>query len=215
MMLRPAINLKLSTSLIPVELPELNYKAWVKKVGGVAAKLEAHPGYNSDSHTETWYAKGAPGVTYPTADRGSSPAGDQKRTRSDDPSVTVDGDGDIQMSGINQLAALLVNAIGRAQKSKRRNTQNNQPVFTNSVAGSDKPRAKWISSEEMAKLAEAGKCFRCKRRGHVGKQCPDFRPAKPPSGQVNSTRPKARESSDSEEDFESCSSDSNVKPGKE
>lgn len=215
MMLRPAINLKLSTSLIPVELPELNYKAWVKKVGGVAAKLEAHPGYNSDSHTETWYAKGAPGVTHPTADRGSSPAGDQKRTRSDDPSVTVDGDGDIQMSGINQLAALLVNAIGREQKSKRRNTQNNQPVFTNSAAGSDKPRAKWISSEEMAKLAEAGKCFRCKRRGHVGKQCPDFRPAKPPSGQVNSTRPKARESSDSEEDFESCSSDSNVKPGKE
>jgi hypothetical protein len=212
MMLRPAINLKLSTSLIPVELPESNYKAWVKKVSGVAAKLEAHPGYNSDSHTRTWYAKGAPGVTYATTDGGSFPAGDQKQTRSDEPSVTVDADGDIQMSGINQLAALLVNAIGKVERSKGKNAQH---VPTSSVAGSDKPRAKWISSEEMTKLVAAGKCFRCKRKGHVGKQCPHLRPAKPPGSRVNSTRSKARDLSDSEEDFESCSSDSDSKPGKD
>ena len=53
LMLCPVINLKLSTSLIPVELPELDYKAWVRKVGGIAAKLKAHPSYNSNSYTKT------------------------------------------------------------------------------------------------------------------------------------------------------------------
>ena len=72
LMLCPAINLKLSTSLIPVELPESDYKAWVRKVGGVAAKLEAHPGYNSDSHIKTWYAKGVLGATLSTLKRGLS-----------------------------------------------------------------------------------------------------------------------------------------------
>jgi hypothetical protein len=127
----------------------------------------------------------------------------------------VDTDGDIQMSGVNQLAALLVNAIGRAQKKKRRETHGNRTTSTNSAAGSDKPRAKWITSEEMAELAGAGKCFRCKKKGHIGNQCPDFRPAKRPGGQVNSTGTKAKEPSDSEEDFELCSSDSDSKSGKE
>ena len=212
LMLRPAINLKLSTSLIPVELPESDYKAWVRKVGGVAAKLEAHPGYKSDSHTKTWYAKGAPGVTYPTAKGGSS-SRDQQEAQGNDPPATVDTDGDIQMSGIDQLAALLVNAIGRAQK-KERETHGNRTFSTNSVGGPDKPCAKWITSEELAKLAGAGRCFRCKRKGHIGIQCPDFRPAKPPARQVNFTGTGAKESSDLE-DFESCSSDSDSRPGKE
>ena len=53
LMLCPAINLKLLTSLIPVKLPELDYKAWVRKVRSIAAKLKAYPGYNSDSYTKT------------------------------------------------------------------------------------------------------------------------------------------------------------------
>ena len=214
LMLRPAINLKLSTSLIPVELPESDYKAWVRRVSSVAAKLEAHPGYNSDSHTKTWYAKGAPGATHPLSKKGSSPK-DQQQAQGSEPSTTVDAEGDIQMTGINQLAALLVNAIGRAQKKEKKKTQNNRAVSTNSIAGSDKPRAKWISSEELAKLSQAGKCFRCKKKGHLGNQCPDFRPAKPPSSQVNSTGTNAKEPSDSEGDFESCSSDSDPESEKE
>ena len=72
-MLCPIINLKLLNLLISVELPESDYKAWVRRVSGVAAKLEAHPGYNSDSHTKTWYAKGAPGMTYLVMKKGLSP----------------------------------------------------------------------------------------------------------------------------------------------
>ena len=72
-MLCPVINLKLLNSLILVKLPESDYKAWVRRVSGVAAKLEAHPGYNSDSHTKTWYAKGAPGATHLSSKKGSSP----------------------------------------------------------------------------------------------------------------------------------------------
>ena len=52
-MLCLAINLKLLTSLIPVKLPKSDYRAWVKKIGSMAIKLEAHPGYNSNSHTKT------------------------------------------------------------------------------------------------------------------------------------------------------------------
>ena len=215
LMLRPAINLKLSTLLIPVELPESNYEAWVRKVSGIAARLEAHPGYRSDIHTKTWYAKGAPGVTYPTTKGGSSSSRGQQQTQDNEPHAMVDTHGDIQMSGINQLAALLINAIGRAQRKEKKKTHSNQTVSTSNVTGSDKPRAKWISSEEMTKLAGAGKCFRCKKKGHVSIQCPDFRPARPPVSQVSSTGTKAKESSDSEEDFESCSSDSDLNPGKE
>ena len=69
LMLCPVINLKLLTSLIPVDLPESDYKAWVRRVSRVAVKLEAHPGYNSDSNTKMWYAKGAPGITYPIIGR--------------------------------------------------------------------------------------------------------------------------------------------------
>ena len=71
-MLCPVINLKLLTLLIPVKLPKLDYKAWVRKVGSIAAKLKAYPGYNSDSYTKTWYTKGAPGATLPIVKRGLS-----------------------------------------------------------------------------------------------------------------------------------------------
>ena len=39
LMLRPAINLKLSNSLIPVELPESDYKAWVRGLVALLPKL--------------------------------------------------------------------------------------------------------------------------------------------------------------------------------
>jgi hypothetical protein len=114
LMLRLAINLKLSTSLIPVDLSESDYNVWVKQVSRVAAKLEAHPGYNSDGNTKTWYAKGAPGVAYPMTGRKPSASKDRPQTQSNRPPAMVDAEGNTQMSGINQLAALLVNAIGRA-----------------------------------------------------------------------------------------------------
>ena len=186
----------------------------MRKVSSVAAKLEAHPGYKSDSHTKTWYAKGALGMTHPTAKRGSS-SRDQRQAQDNKPPATVDIDSNIQMSGVNQLAALLVNAIGKVQKKKRRETHSNQTTSTNSVAGSDKLYTKWITSEEMVELARAGKCFCCRKKGHRGNQCLDFCPAKRPGGQVNSTGTKAKEPSDLEEDFELCSLDSDSKLGKE
>ena len=186
LMLRPAINLKLSTSLIPVDLPESDYEAWVKMVSRVAAKLEAHPGYSSDGNTKTWYVKGAPGVTYPMTGRKSFPR-DRPQTQSNESSATVDADGDTQMSGINQLATLLLNAIGRAQKETKKKARSNKTDSTVNPAGSDKPRAKWITPEEQAALMTAGKCFRCRKKGHVGIHCPDFRPARAPSSRVNTT----------------------------
>ena len=118
-MLCPTINLKLSTSLIPVDLPKSDYKVWVRRVSRVAAKLEAHPGYNSDSNTKMSYTKGAPGVTHLMIGRKLSSPKDQPQTWNNKPPTIVDAEGNTQMSGINQLAALLVNAIGRVQKEKR------------------------------------------------------------------------------------------------
>ena len=79
-MLCPAINLKLLTSLIPVDLPKSDYKAWVRKVSRVVAKLEAYPSYNSDSNTKTWYTKGAPGLAYLIIGRKLSPSRDRPQT---------------------------------------------------------------------------------------------------------------------------------------
>ena len=119
------------------------------------------------------------------------------------------------MTGINQLAALLVNAIGRAQKKEKKKSQGNQVTSASNLTGSDKPRAKWITTEEQATLKAAGKCFRCKKKGHMSAYCPDFCPARPPGSHINATQTRTKESSSSEEDSESCSSDSDSESEKE
>ena len=119
------------------------------------------------------------------------------------------------MTGINQLAALLVNAIKRAQKKEKKKSQGNQVTSASNLTGSNKPRAKWITTEEQVTLKAAGKCFRCKKKGHIGAHCPDFRPARPPGSHINAMWTRTKELSSSEEDLESCSLDSNFESEKE
>ena len=160
--------------------------------------------------------KGAPGVAHPVTGGKSSSSGARPQTQNNEPSTMVDAEGDIQMSGINQLATLLISALGKAQKEeKKKKARNNKTGPTVNFAGSDKPRAKWTTAEERATLMTEGKCFRCRKRGHMGIHCPDFRPAKSPGSRVNAAGTKTEESSSSGEDPGSCSSDSDANSEKE
>ena len=204
------INPKLANALVPVDLSDNDYAKWVKAVRRVAGRLESRPDYKSDRHTETWYLKVA-SIPAPSSRNGSTSSPKGQKAQESQASPKTDADGDIQMSGVNAIMmssmAALINSLNGKGGRGRERTPKEKP------AGKDKPRAKWISQEEMGQLTEEKKCFRCKKTGHVSRNCPDFRPAKPPGKRVNATRTK--EVNDSEDSSESCESSSESDSGKE
>ena len=68
-------------------------------------------------------------MAHPVTGGKSSSSGARPQTQNNEPSTMVDAEGDIQMSGINQLATLLISALGKAQKEeKKKKARNNKPV---------------------------------------------------------------------------------------
>ncbi|KAI0995202.1 hypothetical protein K3495_g12980 [Podosphaera aphanis] len=119
---------------------------------------------------KTWYIQKGSAPSYIPPAVSDKPV---NLTRKSPPLVDADADGDVQMSGINLVA--LVNAL----VGKLNSTSSNQPSNGNRKPGNSdrKPRAKWLSRSEANKLIEEERCLRCKKRGHIGKNCPNFRPA--------------------------------------
>ncbi|KAI1002901.1 hypothetical protein K3495_g5302 [Podosphaera aphanis] len=151
-----AINSKLSNALINVDLSDNNYESWVSPKLGIFKKGSA-PSYIQ------------PAVSDKSANL----------TRKSPP--LFDADGDVKTSGINLVA--LVNALVR----KLNSTSSNQSSNGNRKTGNSdkKPRAKCLSRSDANKLIEEERCLRCKKRVHIGKNCPNFKPALRPT--VNHT----------------------------
>jgi len=82
------------------------------------------------------------------------------------------------MSGVNAVMssmATLINALANAINGKlTEGSHKKERKAREKPAGKDKPRAKWISQEERDQLARERKCFRCKKKGHFGRDCPRF-----------------------------------------
>jgi hypothetical protein len=201
--LNTAINAKLSDKLISVELPDDSYSKWVKRVRNVAGRLQNHPDYKNGSHTKTWYVKAGRSYVSPSSSGGRPPSKDDTATEA------VDDDGDVKMVDVGTLKSI-INAIKGLDGDQRRRGQGSKKP-----AGQDKPRAKWLSKKEMEALKEAEKCFRCQKKGHLSRNCPDFRPAKAPDVSVNMSKSKQRDSEDLEDDLESHGSESEFEQKKE
>lgn len=110
-----AINEKLSSALIDVDLPDDDYDGWVSRVRKTASRLEARQGYVTESHTSTRYLeKLNTALLRPFVERSFSESSKPK------PSPQLDADGDVQMSGVN-LVALINALVGKVNSSTSSN----------------------------------------------------------------------------------------------
>jgi hypothetical protein len=52
--------------------------------------------------------------------------------------------------------------------------------------GKTKARARWVPISEASELIENGRCFNCRKKGYIARECPEYRSASRPIG-VNYT----------------------------
>ena len=171
MQLNASINNPLKTALITVDLPDEDYDQWKARVSMVAGRLEALPTYRPKgaTHVKTWYA-GSNGTS-----RAAQPTNGPRAA----PRVDADGDTIMGgMSGINALAAAIVNAI-------KANPDANRPRSTGS--GDTRPRAPWRPADAVRRLRDQGLCLRCEKGGHMARGCPTFRNAIRPGTGISAT----------------------------
>jgi hypothetical protein len=157
--MRRALNNSLSRTLIPVELSNTDYDAYVTKVQAISTNLEAHADFRKQTGSTThYYVNGS-----------SHRSAVNKRSHSP-PTNGTDTDGDVEMTDVNalsvQVAALVarLDAVNQKKEDKR-------------------PRAKWLPQVDFQALLQAGKCGRCKKPKHHPNVC-EFRPAIPPKARI-------------------------------
>jgi hypothetical protein len=83
------------------------------------------------------------------------------------------------------LFTILVNQLG----SKRQNLFNrerNKSSRSFGRAGKTKARARWVPISEASELIENRRCFSCRKKEHIVRECPEYRPASRSAG-VNYT----------------------------
>lgn len=157
MHLNAGISSALKTALVVKTLPDNDYEKWVRKVKAVAGRLENLPTFRQtgSSHTKTWYVRQAGATRVPIA-------------TSQHAARHVDADGDITMGGINALiAAAVAKALG--------------PRNSASSGSGTRPRAAWKTKEAFQRCRDNNICIRCEQPGHVGRDCPIYRPARNPA----------------------------------
>lgn len=157
--LETGINEALQTQLVALDLPENDYSKWLAQVKRVAGKMEALPGYRprGSTSTKTWYLT-QPGTAIPST---VGPLAESATK------ITVDAQGDTIMgnTSINAIVAAVVSAMKSSGQTRQSDSR---------------PRAPWRTKEAFGRLMELGVCVRCEKAGHLGKNCPNFRPAANP-----------------------------------
>jgi hypothetical protein len=104
-------------------------------------------------------------------------------------------------NAIVNLFTTLVNQLGSKRQSSL-NRGRNKLSRSFGKAGKTKARARWIPISEASELIENGRCFSCKKKEHIARKCPEYRPASRSAG-VNYTT--ASEPVSDNEEFKSGS----------
>jgi hypothetical protein len=181
--LNAMINAKLLNALITVDFPDNDYQSWVTRTRKIAAKLEARPGYVISRNVTTWFIKKEGSSAFFSRPQTARFSPEQPNT------PTTNSDGDIQITEINNaivnLFITLVNQLGnKGQNPPNRGRNKSSRSFEK--AGKTKARARWVPTSEASELIENGRCFSCRKKGHIARKCPEYRPASRPAG-VNYT----------------------------
>jgi hypothetical protein len=102
---------------------------------------------------------------------------------------TTDSNDDIQITKVNNatinLFTTLVNQLGNKGQNPP-NREKNKSFRSFGKAEKTKARAKWVPTSEASELIENGRCFSCKKKGHIARKCPKYRPANRSTG-INHT----------------------------
>jgi hypothetical protein len=83
------------------------------------------------------------------------------------------------------LFITLINQLGNKRQSPP-NRGRNKLSRSSGRAGKTKARARWIPTSEASELIENWRCFSCKKKGHIARECFKYRPASRSAG-VNYT----------------------------
>jgi hypothetical protein len=181
--LNAIINAKLLKALITIDFSNNDYQLWVIRTRKIAARLEVRPGYVTSRNVTTWFIKKKEFSAFFSRPQTARFSPEQPNT------PTTNSDGDIQITGVNNamvnLFTTLVNQLG----SKGQNPFNrgrNKSFKSFGKAGKTKARARWVPTSEASELIENGRCFSCKEKGHIARECSEYRPASR-SAEVNYT----------------------------
>jgi hypothetical protein len=74
------------------------------------------------------------------------------------------------------LLTTLVNQLD-SKKQSSLNRERNKSSRSFERTGKTKARARWILTSEASELIENRRYFSCKKKGHIARKCPEYRPA--------------------------------------
>jgi hypothetical protein len=176
--LNAIINAKLLNALVTVNFSNDDYQSWIIRTRKIAAKLEARSGYVISKNVTTWFIKKEEFSAFFSRFQTARSSPEQPNT------LTTDSDGDIQITGVNNiiinLFIILINQLGN-KKQNPFNREKNKLSKSFERAGKTKARAKWVFTSKAFELIENGRYFSCKKKGHIARKCPKYRPASRPA----------------------------------
>jgi hypothetical protein len=172
--LNAIINAKLLDALITVDFPDDDYQLWVTRTRKIAAKLEARSGYIINKNVTTWFIKKKGFNAFFSRPQIARSSPKQPNT------LTTDSNDNIQIMGVNSaivnLLTTLVNQLGNKRQSPL-NRERNKSFKSFGRTGKTKAKARWILTSKASELIENGRCFSCRKKGHIARKCPEYRPA--------------------------------------
>jgi hypothetical protein len=173
------INAKLLNALVTMDFPDNDYQSWVIRTRKIAVKLEARSGYVISKNVATWFIKKGKSSAFFSKPQTARPSPEQPNT------LTTDSDGDVQITGVNNAIINLFTTLVNQLDNKGQNPFNrgrNKLSKSFGKAGKTKVRARWVFISEASELIENGRCFSCRKKGHIAQKCPKYRPASRPAG---------------------------------
>jgi hypothetical protein len=168
------INVKLLNALITVNLPDNDYQLWVIRTRKIAAKLEARSGYVISRNVATWFIKKEGSSAFFSRPQIAKFSPEQPST------PTTDSNGNIQITKVNNAMVNFFTTLINQSGNKRQiqlNRERNKSSKSFGKTGKTKARARWVPTSEASELIDNGRCFNCKKKGHIARKCPKYRPA--------------------------------------
>jgi hypothetical protein len=126
--------------------------------------LEACSGYVISKNVATWFIKKGGSNAFFSRPQTARSSPEQPNT-----SIT-DSDDDIQITEVNNaiinLFITLINQLGNKRQSPL-NRGRNKSFKNFGRTGKTKIRARWVPTSEASELIENGRCFNCRKKGHI------------------------------------------------
>jgi hypothetical protein len=123
--LNAIINAKLLNALVTIDFPDNDYQSWVTRTRKIAAKLEARSGYVTSKNVTTWFIKKEESSAFFSRPQTARPSPEQPNT------PTINSNGDIQITGVNNamvnLFTTLINQLGNKRQSPPNREKKSHP----------------------------------------------------------------------------------------